>query len=232
MDALYSDFVCAWKNLADKHDAYVSICGDNENSVTEEWFDEVQRCFNDIRFMYMKYKKTVEVQTQFFKALQFRDICKGNFNELFNDLEKSVAHKFQNETVLREQDLLLKMFDDIQSSHKQLCLIKGQDDNKSLSMWHMKIFNTFEHINKNVDDYLRLRRSKKGLEKGTVMRMAKIPLPTFDGNIRSYPHFIKDFKGMVLPNVKLPSPFANVYLIVLEPNFRFVTMMSLIFYRD
>ena len=128
-----------------------------------------------------------------FKALQFREICEVNFNELFNDLEKSVAHEFQNETVLRERDLLLKIFDDIQSSHKQLCLIKGQDDNKSLSMWYMKIFNKFERINKNVDDYLRLWRSEKGLEKGTAMRMAKIPLPTFDGN-RSYPRFIKDFK--------------------------------------
>ena len=100
--------------------------------------------------MYMEYKKTVEVQTQILKALQFRDICEVNFNELFDDLERSMTHKFQNETVLRERDLLLKMFDDIQSSHKQLCLIKGQDDNKSLFMWYAKIFNKFERVNKTV----------------------------------------------------------------------------------
>ena len=57
----------------------------------------------------------------------------------------------------------------------------------------MKILKKFERINKNVDDYLGLWRSEKGLEKGTAMRMAEIPLPTFDGNIRSYPRFIKDF---------------------------------------
>ena len=50
VDALYSDFVCAWKNLEDKHDVYVSICDDIESSANEEWFDDVQKCFNDIRF--------------------------------------------------------------------------------------------------------------------------------------------------------------------------------------
>ena len=202
VDALYSDFVCAWKNLEDKHDAYVSICDDNESSANEEWFDDVQKCFNDIRLMYMEYKKTVEVQTQILQALQFRDICDVDSNELFDDLERSVTHKFQNETVLRERDYLLKMFDDIESSRKQLCLIKGQDDNKSLFMWYAKIFNKFERVNKTVDDYVRSGRSEKGMEKGTAMRMTKIPLPTFDGNIRSYTRFIKDFKDMVLPNVK------------------------------
>ena len=36
VDALYSDFVCAWKNL----EAYVCICGDNESSVNGLKFKE------------------------------------------------------------------------------------------------------------------------------------------------------------------------------------------------
>ena len=114
----------------------------------------------------------------------------------------SIANRFQNETVIRERDLLAKLFNDIQSAHKQLCIIKVKDDDKSLSLWYASIYNKFERINKTVDDYLYALKAEKGFVKGTSMRMAKIPLPTFNGNIRNYPRFIKDFKDMVLPNVK------------------------------
>ena len=50
IDVLYSDFVCAWKNLEDKHDVYVSKTSDDQNTENEGWFDEVQKRFNEIHF--------------------------------------------------------------------------------------------------------------------------------------------------------------------------------------
>ena len=41
----------------------------------------------------------------------------------------------------------------------------------------------------------------KKLSQSAKFYTEKIPLPKFDGNIRNYPRFIKDFKTLVLPNL-------------------------------
>ena len=51
-------------------------------------------------------------------------------------------------------------------------------------MWHANVFRKLEYINKNVDEYLKTPRQENCYEKDSAISMAKIPLPTFDGNIR------------------------------------------------
>ena len=169
IDVLYSDFVCAWKNLEDKHDAYVSTTSDDQITENEGWFGEVQKRFNEIRFLYLGHKKNVEIGNEICKAQHYRDICESNFNELCENIEKSIKHKFQNETIIRERDLLSKFYDEIQSVHKQLCVIGGQDG-KELLMWHANVFRKLEYINKNVDEYLKTPRQEKCYEKDSARR--------------------------------------------------------------
>ena len=115
---MYSDFTCAWENLEEKHDVYICTLSDDQTDTNEGWFDNVRNTFNDTRDLYLKYKNDVGLENEISKALQYRGICENNFNELCDNIENSIAHKFQNETVIRERDLLLKLFDDIQSAHK------------------------------------------------------------------------------------------------------------------
>ena len=130
----------------------------------------------------MGHKKNVEIENEICKAQHYQDICESNFNEVCENIEKSI---------IRERDLLSKLYDEIQSGHKQLCAIEGQHG-KELLMWHANVFRKLEYINKNVDEYLKTPMQEKCYEKDSAISMAKMPLPTFDGNIQHYPRFKRD----------------------------------------
>ena len=213
IDLSYNDFVSSWKNVEEKHDDYLCEVPEEQSEALDYWFDDVQNTFSETRTLYLKHKNSVEREKEISKALHYREICEAKFVELCTRIEKSIESKFQNETVIRERDLLSKVFNDIQLAQNDLCLVQGKDD-KNLLLWYSKILSTFESINEKADQYIKKSpepekcikkpsEPEKSCEtRKTQMNMAKIPLPTFDGNIRNYPRFKRDFKNMVLPNVK------------------------------
>ena len=51
-----------------------------------------------------------------------------------------------------------------------------------------------------VDKYM-IKKQSEQLAKKTPFRMEKMPLPKFDGSIRKYPQFKKDFHELILPSI-------------------------------
>ena len=199
----YNDFLNAWKNVEEQHDKYVSVAGTGEENLNDEWINEIQNSLAETRNVYMDYKKTIGRESAISEAKNLRNICEQNFVELTSNLETSIAKNFHRETVLREFNLLSKSFEGVQYAHHKLSVVKESDDDKSLATWNAKLHTTFGRLSKMVDNYSEESKTAavKKLPQLTKFYMEKLPLPKFDGNIRNYPRFIKDFKTLVLPNL-------------------------------
>ena len=79
--------------------------------------------------------------------------------------------------------------------------------NKELSNQFLSLLDHAKGINKSVDDYI-LAQSKKIKEAGSgkqiassTVKMEGLPLPQFDGQVREYPRFQKEFIELVQPNL-------------------------------
>ena len=57
--------------------------------------------------------------------------------------------------------------------------------------------NDVRHANNLLDEYI----VNSNLKARSKVRMEKLPLPKFDGSVRSYPRFKKEFMELVMPNL-------------------------------
>ena len=156
--------------------------------------------------MFVEYKTNIEYNNEVLSALNLTNIYEQNFREQVSNIGNSINNNYQKGTVLRELHLVTKTFEEVQSAHNKSAVLKRADEDKSLGMWDTKSYTDFGRISKIVDYYLRTERERE--PKTASILMEKIPLPKFDGNIRKYPQFIKDFKQLVMPNLKsVEAPF-------------------------
>ena len=148
----------------------------------------------------------IEYNNNVLSALNLRNIYEQNFIEQVSNIGNSINNNYQREIVLWEPHLVTKTFEEVQSAHNKLAVLKKTDEDKSLVMWYTNIYTDFGRLIKIVDNYLRTEPEKE-LKIASIL-MEKIPLTKFDRNIRKYPQFIKDFKQLVMPNLKsVEAPF-------------------------
>ena len=57
-----------------------------------------------------------------------------------------------------------------------------------------------DRVNSQIDEHISIEKQKQEqkFEKGNF-KLDKLPLPKFDGKIRSYAHFRRDFEDLVVP---------------------------------
>ena len=201
VDEQYSDFLSAWKNVENKHDEYITQLQDADG---DAWIGEVLSSYNETRTLYVEYKRKTEYDHNINLAFNLRNVFEKIFKEQVSNLENSINKNYHKETILRERSLVSKTFEELLSAHNKLTVLKITDEDKSLEMWYGKIHTDFGRVNKLIDDFLRVKPVLQHPErpKAASILLEKIPLPKFDGNIRNYPRFIKDFKELVMPNLK------------------------------
>ena len=134
----------------------------------------------------------------FKEALCSRDIC-DILNEQYIILESSLIKGNTLHTILRDRDGLQNKLVELENVHRQV-LILSTDTNelKWMKSRHVK----FNKIINDVEVFIcdeKLKRTKNSIDQN--IKLEKLPLPMFDGNIRNYARFTNDFKELVLPSV-------------------------------
>ena len=74
-------------------------------------------------------------------------------------------------------------------------------DDKTEANWETLQYEKFIKTLSNCETYIRDKKAEIDLKKAQTFRMEKVCLPKFDGNIRNYSRFKKDFTNLVLPHI-------------------------------
>ena len=111
-------------------------------------------------------------------------------------LESSIKKSDPVETVTRRHNELLRTFDEFKKYNNELYELTA--DGKSLKAVALKSGDILR-LSELVDPYSRDLKSQASQLR--PIQIEKLPLPKFNGEIRSYPRFKKDFEDLVLPQI-------------------------------
>ena len=226
----------AWGIVESKHDTYVEFIKEEEQAETDAWIGELQQNFGSAMEKEIKYKqiktavdKKIEEeerqqeaarkeQENFQKmiehALVKRKITESVLEQLIQDVQTMITG--ENNTALEkaQNSLDLAVADCKQANLKYLELLNKDKADAEID-WTRKIQGEYNKVTSNIALVMAKNNQKLLKEKSTSqgkqlnVRLEKLKMPTFDGNIRQYPRFKRDFETQVLPSVsKESAPYA------------------------
>ena len=111
-------------------------------------------------------------------------------------IEALIGRHPPTESVLREKTLLEGKYERLYSAHMDFLLLLTEQT-PSDATWQSGIYEKFTKYVNIVDNYVRSVESKGS--SNLKYRMQKLNLPNFDGNVRNFPRFLKDFTQLILP---------------------------------
>ena len=227
----------AWGIVESKHDTYVEFIKEEEQAEADAWIVELQQNFGSAMEKEIKYKqiktavdKKIEEeerqqeaarkeQENFQKmiehALVKRKITESVLEQLIQDVQTMITGESVNTALEKAQNSLdLAVADCKQANLKYLELLNKDKADAEID-WTRKIQGEYNKVTSNITLVMAKNNQKLLKEKSTSqgkqlnVRLEKLKMPTFDGNIRQYPRFKRDFETQVLPSVsKESAPYA------------------------
>ncbi|XP_068696785.1 uncharacterized protein [Montipora foliosa] len=177
IESNYSQLVEAWGLLESKHDLYAMYLTDEEVENADNWITEVQESFTEAMTMKMSYINDIV-------AIESRERAEAEHEEL--QLEEA--------------------FKECKQTNKELLNLLTKESAESEIRWIHDIQRKYNGIIEKLDVQIakdeQLKESKQAIkEKTTNLSLEKIKLPKFDGEIREYPQFKRDFQRHVEPTL-------------------------------
>ena len=200
VNSLYDDVNESWKNVSDKHDSYMSSVSDDEISLGDEWITELQLRYYEVRKKVNKIIADNKIKHTMENAKRVRDLRYTNFRTMCCNINQLIDKKCPIVSIERERTALLQQFADVKESHSKLSLLLFPGDDNDLQDWLAKLISEFSEVNRTIDTYV--ANSDVSTPKGPInIQLRKIPLPRFEGDIRTYPRFRRDFVELVMPTL-------------------------------
>ena len=180
---------------------YVDALPDDEALVNaaEEWIKAIQTEFVTIRQSVLTLRTLTEENRASSIAQRLYNLQERNFHEHFQSIQNLVAEKCLPETLANERTLFTSLFKKLQEVHSNFISIAPEDVAKDLLAKMSNNNQRFNQIMSTIDTYV--SSYKKEAQRRVPFRLEKMPLPSFDGHVRHYPRFKKDFSEIILPNV-------------------------------
>ena len=197
LDASYEDLCSAWKVVETKHDTYIDLLPeeDEEGSV---WIQEIEDSFVGARRRVLAFRANSEQEYNCSAAKKSFEIHEQNFSHMCSSLELLLNSETLPETLSNERLALFSQLERLKEVHIPYVSIAAEEVSEEMNKRMLKHVTKYNSLKMSVD---RTIASRKEDTKKSSFRLEKTLLPKFDGKIREYPQFRKDFRDLVLPSV-------------------------------
>ena len=205
-----------WNDVQDKHDEYVTtVYSDEEDQAKEdEWISKVEASYNLLETAIMNFGKEKEIKEKNDKA----DLNQKAYAlaEVSFETTIDVVKKYLESETTKSYETLRDMKQSINDNYrkciemKEKCLsaMNAEDD---ISMITNRL-SELEITRQGMLDNINLLLPENSITRGdesivktrgcNELKLERMKLPKFDGDIRNYPRFKADFKGRVMPDMK------------------------------
>ena len=229
IESNYSQLVEAWGLLESKHDLYAMYLTDEEVETADNWITEVQESFTEATTMKMSYINDIVVlesralaeaeheearnkeREQIQRIIDETAIRRRTAQVVFETSCQSVINILESDkgtisTIQKFQLQLEEAFQECKQTNKELLNLLTKESAESEIRWihdiQRKYNGIIEKLDVQIDKDEQLKESKQAIkEKTTNPNLEKITLPKFDGEIREYPQFKRDFQSHVEPTL-------------------------------
>ena len=211
-----------WQDVADRHALYITLAYPEDKDIPaaeDTWIENAEHSYND------SISKCDDYMKGFEGALQIQDETKkrsnllkyelaslktliATVNSLITDVDSSQDAIEEAKGEMRRQ---LEKYDSAQREYI-LCLTEDTDVEAELRLAEkMKTdcMNASIAASKLLESKT-LKRVEETGNKFMELKLERMKMPTFSGNIRDYPRFKADFKKHVIPYIKNPDTVAYV----------------------
>ena len=194
-EKFFLDVEAAWMNVEEKHEEDTATLDENADTrIEDEWINEVQKTYHDIRKRYVKFKSVTELKCLIASKEKSRSVMYETFLNLLKNVELSINNKLSREIIVRERTVLDKQFEIVKTAHSEYSICCEDDAESVNNEWLAKLMLRFSKINNDIDDYLKLlpiKSEKKNHSEvpGTQIKLDKMPLPKFFGESRFQKRF-------------------------------------------
>ena len=199
IDAGFTDLNDAWKGVEQKHDAYVEASTDEDNT-TDKWIESVEVEFLKVRKAVLAYRISDTQKKLWCKHDRSFKTYEKDFNDTVKRIYILVNEPCSVETINAERRVLISVFEKLKGAYIDYVTLLTDDDSVALSSNMDECTERYNSVRSSIDQYI-MSKKKDESSKSTLFHMEKMPLPKFDGSIRNYPQFKKDFTELVLPSV-------------------------------
>ncbi|KAK3744163.1 hypothetical protein QZH41_006681 [Actinostola sp. cb2023] len=221
---IFMDYNEAWVNVKAKHDHYLTFLNDQECLNEEPWIDELQQLFTESMERESSYEQEIKARQSLIKqqANQKDEEDKRNvkskklieetqmkrkvkeqiFMQILDDLKTLLTKADEDSDVkgiaIKTTKELKSALDDCKESNDAyMTLLDQAEDVTNEIMWIKRMQKLYNMATDEIEE--KIAKCQKRVSSN--IRMEKIKLPTFDGNIRNYARFKSDFQKHVMPSL-------------------------------
>ena len=207
VELLFEDVVRGWKNVEAKQERYVEAVEAIDSEQEDTWMAEVEGSFRKARISVHTYKRGLAKEVESERVRSNFRLEEKRFYEGCDSLSEAMAGGLPVELIDRKKETIRGKYEELNERAEELEREVGEESKMGISNM-TEVRKYWNKIKLNVEAYCTKCLNEKD-EKSRLLGVHKIPLPTFDGKVRSYARFRKDFQEIVLPYVKkVQQPFS------------------------
>ena len=190
----FRDVEEAWKNVEEKHDAYIATLTE-ENLEEDQWITPIQQSYKGVRKKFTQIKSDTTKTEVTNTHIRVREIEYRNFTQICDNIRTLILQSPSKELLLKERESINQSYNKVKEAHSEYSkVVKSEETDSS---WINKASDISLETICVIDKYIK----KLDTNSKPHFRLQKIPLPKFEGNVRNYPRFKRDFVKLVQPHL-------------------------------
>lgn len=231
VESNYAQLVDAWNILESKHDLYTMYLTDDELGSADTWITEIQDLFSEATTVKINFindllieeqnvraeaerkeavnKEREQAQRLFDQAVIRRDTARIVFETSHQGATHVLASdQISTATVKKLQDQLEDAYTECKQANSVLLSLLTREAASSELTWLPAIQASYNEIIAKLEAQLDSKekpmvesKAQVKTEKSSNLHLEKIRMPRFDGELREYPTFKRDFQKQVMPHL-------------------------------
>ena len=218
----------AWNIVEGEHDIYTIHLEEEEIEQSETWINELQNLFSEAATTYAQYvSDQTQLEAKQREEIDRQESNKIEHEKLQRFLEKTEMKRKSLETIFQTLvDYARSLTESYDENKNALTALKKVECDMEAALADCKAFHNRMlellddeciereiewirdmHARYNttcgmIETFISTKETNsKNAPKQSSIRLEKIKMPTFDGEIRHYPQFKRDFEKQVLPTI-------------------------------
>ena len=215
----YAKLAEAYDELEGKHETYVELLTDEQCEEAEAWMTGVQEKFNDATDRKIKYvvqitlkerrtREDAERQRYIDRARTKRNTARAVFEASYKSISHALKSKEIPNFALRDlQTQIEDEFLECKQSNAELLQLLSSESAEAEMNWIATIQTCYHEIKeKIVVSYTNVEEATGTKQESTAsasfLQLEKVQMPHFDGKLREYPQFKRDFQKQVMTQTR------------------------------
>ena len=215
----YAKLAEAYDELEGKHETYIELLPVEQSEEAETWMTGVQEKFNDATDRKIKYVEQITLKERRTREdaerQRYIDRARTKRNTagaVFEASYKSISHALKSKEIpnfaLRDlQTQIEDEFLECKQPKAELLQLLSNESTEAEMNWIATIQTCYHEIKeKIVVSYTNVEEAKGTKQESSAsasfLRLEKVGMPHFDGKLREYPQFKKDFQKQVMTQTR------------------------------